>query len=166
MIRKIILVSLSAGLFQLARSQSISPQVIANSGKYMSAGGNSIEFTVGELVVTTLTGTGNMVTQGFHQTYTTSSSIDENSVTISINVYPNPTTDWLNIIVSAEKKVEFSAIIHDGYGRKVLDEYRSNGSQIQLNISTLAAGSYFISLVNIANNIPIKTIQIQKLSNQ
>jgi hypothetical protein len=166
MIQKIILICLSVGFFQLARSQSISPQVIANSGKYMNAGGNSMEFTVGELVVATTSGTGSMLTQGFHQTYTTTSSIDEIEVTIAIKVYPNPTADWLNIIVETGKKVEFVAVIRDGYGRKVLDECNSNGSQLQLNLSTLAAGSYFISLVNIENNIPIKTFQIQKLSNQ
>lgn len=164
--QKLILMSFLVLSIPLARSQSISPMVIGSTGMYLNSGTNSVEFTVGELAVTTLNSPGNLITQGFHQTYTGSSYINENEVTFSIQAYPNPTIDELNITINGDISVEFNVDVYDSYGRKVLNVYTSSESKLKLSLAELAAGTYFISLVNAMNNQPIKTLRIQKLSNQ
>lgn len=49
------------------QAQSLSPVVIASGGSTYTAGGYSLDFTVGETLTATLSGGSNIVTQGFHQ---------------------------------------------------------------------------------------------------
>jgi hypothetical protein len=155
------------GSFQTVRCQTISPQVIATAGKSSANGGFTIDYTVGELVVKTLSVTGNMVSQGFHQTYTSTSSIEDGKdVKITIQVYPNPTYDFVNISISGENEIDFIASVFDASGRNILNMLKSESSQLQVDLSAVAPGSYFINLTNNQTHIPIKTVQIQKLSNQ
>lgn len=51
----------------MAMAQSISPSVIASSGGSGTVGGVTVDWTVGEVAVTTLDNGTNILTQGFHQ---------------------------------------------------------------------------------------------------
>ncbi len=164
--RKYILLICTLAILPLARGQSISQKVIANSGTYTSSGGNSLEFTVGELVVSTLNVSGNILTQGFHQTYTGTSFINEQELMFTVNVYPNPTVDNVNIVMSSSFPIEFTAAVYDSYGKYLFSSPVSDSCKESLSFIDLAAGTYFITLYNSVNHLSIKTIQIQKISNQ
>jgi len=164
--KKILLLVYTLIITFYVRGQSISPMVIANSGTYVSTGTNSLEFTLGELAVSTLNNTGNIITQGFHQTYTGSSYINEEEVGFTVNVYPNPTYHEVNVVLNSLLPMEFTAVVYDSYGRQIFNSSVSSSSKLTLDFTTLAAGTYFITLHNSINHLSIKTIQIQKLSNQ
>ena len=63
--KKILLVALL--ITTISYGQSIERQVIGSSGQTLSNGSTSIDFTVGELAVTTITDGATALTQGFHQ---------------------------------------------------------------------------------------------------
>jgi hypothetical protein len=67
MFRNYSLLLLGCFVVSSASSQSISPSVIGAAGGSGSAGGVTIDWTVGELAVTTLNNGSNILTQGFHQ---------------------------------------------------------------------------------------------------
>jgi hypothetical protein len=50
-----------------AQSQSIERSVISNAGKSVSAPGIQVDYTLGELAISTLGANGISLTQGFHQ---------------------------------------------------------------------------------------------------
>ncbi|MBK6891230.1 MAG: hypothetical protein IPI59_05180 [Sphingobacteriales bacterium] len=54
------------------QSQSILPQSVNAAGGSYSAGGYSIDFSSGETVIATVSSPNNIITQGFHQPFTTS----------------------------------------------------------------------------------------------
>lgn len=58
-----------------------------------------------------------------------------------VNIFPNPTTDILNIL-GLEK---FTAIILDESGRMVLNQQSDNG---KINVSSLSVGSYYLVIKN------------------
>ena len=65
--------------------------------------------------------------------------------TLKANVFPNPSTEVLNL----ELNEEFTGVIwvYDYSGRKIL-ETNISGIQAQLNISTLSSGNYIYKLMN------------------
>jgi hypothetical protein len=167
MIKNVLILSITIGFLQAANAQSISNKVVANGGVSSTSGGFSIDYTVGELVVKTHTASGNMITEGFQQTYLSSSAgIDGNDIGLTVHVYPNPTIDQVNISLEGEKAVEFTATVFDGAGRSIYTNIFSAASFLQLNLQALAPGTYYVRLNDTKTSFPIKTIQIQKLSNQ
>lgn len=64
---KFLTLPLLSVVCSMAGAQSISPTVIGSAGGSGSTGGVSIDWTVGETAITTLSNGGNILTQGFHQ---------------------------------------------------------------------------------------------------
>ena len=66
----------------------------------------------------------------------------KNEEEIDINVYPNPSNEWLNI----EFKSKFTGLVKicDINGRWLLEQKIDNSKNVQLKISELTMGQYFI----------------------
>lgn len=134
------------------KAQSLSPTVIASTGGFSSNSNGSLSYTVGEMtMVQTFSAGNNILTQGFQQ---------PNDITIgliditkdefgSFIVYPNPAVDnmWFGFQFPEQGKVTVS--LFNTLGQKIADVYTadySNGKTVeQMNVSTLAAGSYFLT---------------------
>ena len=65
--------------------------------------------------------------------------------TIDINVYPNPTTDVLNVEVPSNIRVK-NVKINSNSGQQFLVSFETNGNQIQVDVSDVAKGNYILSL--------------------
>lgn len=72
------------------------------------------------------------------------SGIEENS-SVSVSLYPNPAHSQLNLTASNDMILERIEII-DLSGRKILSN-QPNSSSINLNVETLKAGAYLITIV-------------------
>ena len=66
-IRSIILFAVFNGMLSITNAQTIARDVISTAGSTLSAGGYSINYNIGEPMVSTLTAGNNMITQGFEQ---------------------------------------------------------------------------------------------------
>ena len=153
---------------QAAVSQNISNHVVASGGKSATAGTFNLSYTVGELVVSTLNTSNNTVTQGFHQTYTTNNaSVDgADDPSFTIDVYPNPTVDGVNVSIETEKDFAMQALVFNSYGQLLLTTLFTNASQWRIDLASFTAGTYYIRLVHQGSMGHIKTFKIQKLTNQ
>lgn len=150
-----------------AWSQSVSHHVIATTGFSGSNGGSYLDFTVGELAVTTVSSETTFVSQGFHQTYLEHVSIHEaQEMTLSIHVFPNPTTDYVTIEIGGDNALDITAIVYDGYGKLLYTGTYPKAKTFQIDMSRWAAGQYYIRLAERYTHTPIKAFSIQKQIHQ
>lgn len=160
-----LFVFLLVGWVTCGYCQSVSNQVVAVAGFSGTNGGHLLDFTVGELAVTTVGSGPHQVTQGFHQTYTETVSLQEaGDVTLHIRVFPNPATEYVNIALTGEKTMDITAAVYDSQGKLL---YTGNHPQAQLfriDLQAFAAGTYYVRLTEKTTRTPIKTFQIQKQS--
>ena len=137
------------GSLMAVNAQSISSEVVATSGGHFQNGTSQLSWTLGEVMIDTYSAGGTIVTQGFHQTQLTVTSIDErNPFSLNVNVFPNPTSQFLNIGVEGEH-TELSAKLYDMHGKLLVQEsLRANQGSTQLDMSNLAMAYYILNVVD------------------
>ncbi|MBP9151747.1 MAG: T9SS type A sorting domain-containing protein [Flavobacteriales bacterium] len=136
-----LLVSAASGY-----SQSLSNQVVASSGNYSSSASGSLSQTSGEAVVATLQDGQSMLTQGFQQPFTITVGVQTVEQVGSVQVYPNPVTDQLNIDLSEEWAG--STIQLFGAAAKLVFTSKSNTGLCKLQFTGLAAGLYELQIID------------------
>ena len=142
MTKSIILFTLAMGLVSLSRAQTVNPDVVNCAGQTFSITSNSLSFNLGESFVGSITNGTNQITQGFLQPKVNVTAIKENNNNNAYTVYPNPTTNEIN--VAAAMKDEFSIKVLDNLGRempieKIGDTY---------SLSKLRTGMYQLLIID------------------
>ena len=134
-------------LAQISQHHSINA-----SGMTWSQGIGSISFTVGEIVIPLAEDSlGNAIAGGL----TSSSSIEITQVEsidvseIDLSVYPNPTSDLINLQVNFSNFDKFKICIHDINGaEKFTGQYYGLKNTIGINMHSFAAGAYMLYILN------------------
>lgn len=135
--------------FGAAQNARLFNQVVASTGHFAVQQGLSYNYTVGEVVISTLRSDSRTLTQGFHQPeHTTIVSVSNPTlVGWDIQVFPNPATDHLTVRFSPDKGSQLSARVVDVVGKVVLDQQHltePDGSQI--DCQAWQPGVYFLQL--------------------
>ena len=156
---KYILITASALCFVISMdAQTINNNVIASGGTSLKKGNMQLEYTLGETCINTLSSSSNKITQGFHQpnivvariaaselpeniSELTSTSDEKIAEDLSLNIFPNPTTDFVNI--TSESTVEINLTLIDASG-KIIQNLKHNSNQTQIDFTSIKAGTYFI----------------------
>ena len=164
--RKIIVI-VSLALFPfIAWGQSLSPTVIATAGDYFDNGNVSISFTVGEVAVTTLEAGDVILTQGFQQPFELDvTAVNDQEISWSVKTYPNPVKDQLHIKFTLEKTDDFTVVVMDLTGKKVLiKKYNqvNTGEVKDLSFENYAPGIYLISVTSKDKSVR-KIYKVQKV---
>src|SRR5690606_18827087 len=93
------------------------------------------------------------------------SSIDENQLNESLNVYPNPAKDNVTLTFDLNKSEKINIEIYDVMGKLVYTEDLGtvlSGNTIKnLNISHLNSGLYLVN-IQAGNTIAVKKITVNK----
>lgn len=81
----------------------------------------------------------------------------------SLQVFPNPAKGILNLSYSGESVQNAVIILMDVSGRVVLSERRAimDGAPLQLDISGITPGLYFVQLQGVAEEMPVQRVIIQ-----
>jgi hypothetical protein len=170
----LFLIALAAVTGLYAQAPILSPTVIASTGGFSTNGGNSLSYTVGEMtMVQTFTGGGNILTQGFQQPNDTGTINGLLSVTQdefgSFVVYPNPAVDNFYYGFQLPEAGKVNIVLYNELGQKTADILTTNyesGKQVnQTNVSGVAAGIYFVSMIFTSNtdgktHVTTKKLQI------
>ena len=149
--RSLLFVAFFVSLSFQAKSQnySLCQQVIAAAGKSGQMGNRYYSYTIGEPFITTLSSAGNKLTQGFHQPELCK-LVSTQSLELEkwqIEVFPNPTQDFLNIRFAPRADERLYARVYDLLGRPILQQIildQPDGTQ--LDCSNWQAGVYFLQL--------------------
>jgi hypothetical protein len=124
-------------------AQSLSPQVIASAGNSFSTASARIEFTIGEVVTSSLTAGGNTLTQGFHQPEIHFASFENYTNDYVFTLYPNPTEQF--VTVESTKRDDMQVHVYDALGQaiQVSSVFQE---KITIDLQTLAAGNYVLMI--------------------
>jgi hypothetical protein len=141
----------------MSYAQSIAPQSINSGGTKMTQANGSLGFTVGELVVQTLTDNqGNTLGGGFTSgaTLTTLNNQEVDAALLDVKVYPNPTTELIHIQIN-HTSIDYVVVsITDIQGKEVYSgKYAGIANTIGINTITYSTGTYILALKNINNKV-------------
>lgn len=144
-------------LFALASmAQSIQPSVVNASGGWIASPTASVEWSLGEPAITTISSAQNIVTQGFIQPLLDLTGTDDFVTGEEITVYPNPVADLLLFKTSSTRIV--SLTVSDLLGRTVLEQAFAS----ELDVQRLPGGIYFIALLDNKSRV-LSTFKIIKM---
>ena len=138
---------------------SFGQEVVSTQGDSYSNANGSIDFTIGEVIINTVTDGTSTLTQGFHQSKWNLVGITEHLPEYDALVFPNPTEDILNIKTQAFDNVRYS--LYDAQGKLVIQN-KLSAAQTLIQVSHLAAGSYSLILNNKTQKL--KTFNLIKIN--
>ena len=145
-------------LFLLISTLAFTAQeVVSTQGNSYSNASANINFTIGEVVINTGANGSNELTQGFHQTNWNFVGLQDHSPSFKATIFPNPTSEVLNIRTSAFENVTYA--LYDTKGKLILHN-KLSAEQTPIQVSQLAAGSYSIILNKHTRNL--KTFKLIK----
>jgi hypothetical protein len=148
---KILLTGLGVTFLLSANAQ----EVIGSSGQTGNVANHEVSWTIGEIVTETGSTPTNSVTQGFHQPGFTVSSINENSISWEMKVYPNPVARELFIVPGENASSAFRLKLLDFQGR-VLHESEFDDSGASLMVDNLPNSSYLLLIEDVSNGEILK----------
>lgn len=127
-------------------AQSVTPEVIASAGEHFDNGTTQLSWTLGEVMIDTYDNGSNILTQGFHQTNLTVTTIDEAVSDIRLNLYPNPTSEFLNIELGNNEK-DINLQMYDMSGKLMhKDVINAYDTKYVLPMQSVATGKYLIQM--------------------
>lgn len=132
-------------------------EVVSTQGDSYSNGSAKIDFTIGEVVINSGTDGTNDLTQGFHQTNWNFLGVEDHAPSYEATVFPNPTSEVLNIRTSTFENVTYT--LYDAQGKLVLQD-KLSAEQTAIQVSQLAPGGYSLTLNNETQNL--KTFKLVK----
>lgn len=127
-------------------AQSVTPEVMASAGEHFDNGTTQLSWTLGEVMIDTYDNGSNILTQGFHQTNLTVTAIDEAVSDIRLNLYPNPTSEFLNIELGNNEK-DINIQMYDMSGKLMhKDVINAYDTKYVLPMQSVATGKYLIQM--------------------
>ena len=124
-------------------------EVVSTQGDSFYNGTGSIDFTLGEVIISTETDGTNTITQGFHL------GVVDFATEHEVVIFPNPASDWVFIRFKAFENVTYT--LYNAQGKLVKQDILT-ATQTPIQISQLAPGAYLLHLKNNIENL--QTIKI------
>lgn len=133
---------------------------LASGGDSTGVGG-STSYSIGQIVYTTNSGSTGTVAQGIQQAFyiTTLSNPELKALTLSVQTYPNPTTDNIVLALTNVEITDLSYVLYDINGRTIANAL-VNEVQTKIGMQNLTAGVYILKVNQ--NNAELKTFKIIK----
>ncbi|MCB0840288.1 MAG: T9SS type A sorting domain-containing protein [Bacteroidetes bacterium] len=165
---RVILLTILTSWFVIPflQAQSLDRFVIGTTGGFGTNSTNEVEFTVGELITTTITGGNFTLNQGFQQSnppYNT--GLEPEAVNVSYLLYPNPTTGMTTLELESPKQVDVNIEIWDARGRSTYlpaQTHSFTGKKvIQLDLASVSQGIYMLRFSDQKGTF-LKTLRIEK----
>lgn len=150
-------------------SQTITPKIVNSAGNSAALGTTVIDWSVGELaLISTFSGSSVVITQGILQPLNASATgMSYNHLLHSLNVFPNPAAEFINIEYFGSGTGVMAFRISDMQGRALI----SNSFSItkimtleQIDINSLAAGVYILNITLDNYNEGAISFKINKLN--
>ena len=121
-------------------------EVVTTSGGYAESTSAKVTWTIGEPVTETITGTTNILTQGFNQGDLIITLIKSPELPgLLLKVFPNPANDNLRIS-SGNSELENLKYVLIDMGGKVVAEKRLAGRESDISVSGLAPSTYLLKV--------------------
>ena len=133
--------------------------ISAQGGTVITQNGQQVRYTVGQQSVTGTSSNGYVVQQGFQQS-NWGKILEQNTISITTTVYPNPFVNEINFSFSTSPGEKISAYVFDVLGRLVYsEEVKNENNSITLSLLHLSTAEY---LVKISSDKFVHSVKIIK----
>lgn len=158
-IKKLLVTTLLLGLTQVNAQEA----VVTSGGNTTGTNGN-VSYSVGQIVYTTNSGATGSVAQGVQQPFEIQTLLGAENFNINLQlaVYPNPTTNWLQLEVKNTDFTNLSYQLFDLNGRMIYNQ-KITAETSTISMEQLPAAIFLLKVVN--NNKEVKTFKIIKKEN-
>lgn len=138
-------------------------QVVTTSGGNATGGGGSVSYSIGQIVYTKNSEPGSgSVAQGVQQPYEISvvTGLEETlGISLEIKVYPNPSTDFLKLIIMNFEPENLSYQLYNINGN-LIQSNKVESSETTISTQDLLSATYFLKIIK--GNRVVKTFKIIK----
>ena len=132
-------------------------QQVVSSGGYAKQSEASVDWIIGGSL---------MDISGIDMSYFASEQMKElMESAFSLNVYPNPASEILNIEITPSDTGRMLLEVFDLSGKAVINKMVANEPLMQLDIEDLAEGAYFLKITQLAGDQVFKIEKIIKIKN-
>lgn len=143
-----------------------SQSVVGVTGSSYTDSQLQIEWSIGELAITTLQAGETILTQGFLQPYYTMSYVRlDRQVITDLKAFPNPCKDLISLSFSDASEQDVSIKITDVLGRPLetamLHRHFSDKHFFDINLSHLPSGVYVFSLLDARKEV-LQSVKVIK----
>ena len=148
----LIFVFFSVGALH-AQNLSTCQQVIGTTGTAKTESGLRYAYTVGEPIIFTLKkpGVNVEITQGFHQPdvcLPVSGVTDAEWAGWDIQVYPNPATDFLQVLHASPNAKPLQAMVVNAEGKQISGVLTLSANGDQIDLRQWVSGHYFMVMTH------------------
>lgn len=156
-----LFVALLLGVFCLSEGQA--QEAILASGGTAAGSGGSVSYSVGQVAYINITNGTGSVNQGVQQPFEffIVGLDDNNEITLSMIVYPNPTSDFIRLQFISDPTETLLYKLFDFNGRLLQHEQVRNKETL-IPMGDLSAGTYLLTISNAGK--PVKNFKIVKNS--
>lgn len=161
--KKILLILIMAFGCSIVYSQTLKPDVISTAGSFYTNGNNSVSWTIGECISETFTNSGNKLTQGFQQgIYDIETAIDNTENLVKINLFPNPTADFVNLEIQLQQKQNYFYRLFNSDG-ECLKNGKIISEKSEISLSGFSNSTYILNVFTTDQKI-LKSFKIIKIN--
>ena len=151
--------ALLISFYSLLYFNCFSQQVISTQGNSSSNSAGSLDYTIGEVIVTFGADDSTHLTQGFHQPVFRVTNIETIEISFEVSIFPNPAVDQLNIQFKEINKGS-RCDLYDVSGKLLFTKLITDYSMV-IPFSKYETGVYFLSFISSENQL-LKTFKVQK----
>lgn len=121
---------------------------VVTSGGSVSNNSGSISYSIGQVAYQSVSNTSGSVSQGVQHAFEISTlSLEENKFNFTLNAFPNPTTENLNLRVGNYKQEKLAYKLIDLEG-KVISEASMHSEETTIEMKQLPVATYFVEVHN------------------
>ena len=121
--------------------------VVASGGEVKNTSG-SISYSIGQVAYQSTSNASGSVSQGVQHAFEISTlSLEENKFNFTLNAFPNPTTENLNLRVGNYKQEKLAYKLIDLEG-KVISEASMLSEETTIDMKQLPVATYFVEVHN------------------
>lgn len=155
-VKKLLIASLLLGFTQVNAQD-----VVATSGGNATGTNGNVSYSIGQVVYTPNTGATGSVAQGVQQPFEIQIvlGVENFNINLQLAIYPNPTTNWLQLEV---KNTEFTNLTYQMYdlnGKLIYNE-KVNAENTTIKTEQLPSAIYLLKVLD--SNTEVKTFKIIK----
>lgn len=130
-------------------TQLMAQHAPVSSGSNATGTTGSTSYTIGQVAYTNQTGTNGKVTQGVQQPFeiVTLGADEFPEITLTMTLYPNPTTDKVTLSISDYDSENMEYQIFDINGRAI-QKHKISQKETQITLENLASAIYLLQVSN------------------
>ena len=143
---RLFFVLIYAFTISTGHGQSIQPGILSTTGNQVSQASLTLQWTMGEVAIQSFEVSALSTNEGFHQLFNeeVNTPVSELKLSQEILLFPNPTSDQLNIQTETQEELHFKLFNSKGQLKKSGMLNRSG----QLEVEHLPEGHYHLLLTN------------------